>query len=63
MCARNSFEIRAVHIAGSENRLPDLLSQWHLGVRFQQEFHARPKGYSLVERTVEDSLFDFSHDW
>ena len=32
------FEIRAVHIAGIDNRLADMLSRWHLDIIYAKHF-------------------------
>jgi hypothetical protein len=32
------FEVRAVYLAGSENRIADFLSRWHLSNKFKKSF-------------------------
>ncbi|CAC5376459.1 unnamed protein product [Mytilus coruscus] len=38
------FEIRAVHLAGTENRLPDYLSRWHTSDKFAALFYNAVSG-------------------
>ena len=39
------FELRAIHLAGSDNRLADFLSRWHLVPQYQELFFS-PSGSS-----------------
>lgn len=57
------FEVRAVHIQGVKNRVPDFLSRWSLHPKFERMFHAETKGLNMVECRVSDALFVFSHTW
>lgn len=59
----NNFEVRAVHIAGAENRVPDLLSRWHTHPRFELEFNALMGSRQFYQRRVGEELFFFQHDW
>lgn len=61
VAAMGDFEIRAVHIAGCENRLPDLLSRWELCSSYSQQFYQEMGGG--VERFVYNGLFHFSNQW
>ena len=61
--AQGEFEIRAIHIPGVDNRVPDLLSRWGLGDRFAREFHEVSKNDELVECYVSDDVFRFNHSW
>lgn len=57
----NNVQIRACHITGSENRLADFLSRWHLGSEFKSRLRElRP---DLVFLPVADTHFRFSHEW
>ncbi|VDI14398.1 Hypothetical predicted protein [Mytilus galloprovincialis] len=56
------FEIRAVHLAGTDNRLPDYLSRWHTSDKFAALFYNAVSG-SLEEFSAEEHLFKFSHKW
>ncbi len=63
IASQHEFEIRAVHLPGEDNRLPDLLSRWCLGDRYAKEFHARTDGLRKKEIFVFQGLFQFAHDW
>ena len=56
------FEIRAVHLASKENRLPDLLSRWHLGHEFRSEFHKLSKP-SMYRVRIDPNMFEFLNVW
>ena len=63
LAARYEFELRATHIAGVSNRIPDLLSRWEL------EPHAPGKFWELVslssptETFITEDMFKFMHPW
>lgn len=62
MAGRHSFEIRACHIPGVSNRIPDELSRWSLSKEHENRF------WSLVPSTarevfVYEGLFEFCHIW
>jgi hypothetical protein len=38
IAAMNDFEIRAVYLTSEENRIADLLSRWHMGDQFREQF-------------------------
>ncbi len=57
------YEIRARHIPGVDNRLPDLLSRWHKGPEYQTEFLERTQNTESKEIFIYDGLFKFLHDW
>jgi hypothetical protein len=57
------FDIRGCHIEGALNRVPDLLSRWELDDSFSRQFMAEVGHLNLVEVSVEDSIFRFTHDW
>ena len=56
------FKVRSVHLPGSLNRLPDLLSRWHEGVSVQEELRTRG-GDKLKRKNVPEKLFEYTHDW
>jgi hypothetical protein len=64
LAAVNQFEIKGVHIAGSENRIPDILSRWHLDPHYYankfSEFECTNNA-SRVE--VTQDLFCMLHRW
>ena len=63
LAATCECEIRAVHISGRSNRIPDLLSRWHRSDWYKAEFHRLTANMSLCERVVPVSYFRFSHKW
>jgi hypothetical protein len=63
VAAVNEFEIRAVHIAGVDNRLCDLLSRWDTDVYYREAFYTLSCGQDWVETTVPIDYFMFSHAW
>ena len=57
------FELKVQHIRGTENRIPDLLSHWGLGLEYRRQFTEMCKGVQVQETFVHDSLFQLTHDW
>lgn len=57
------FQLRAEHIAGVDNRIPDLLSRWHLHDKYRKEFRNMSNFTGFKEVCVSDNLFTFLHDW
>ena len=62
LAAQGEFEVRAVHIAGVDNRLPDLLSRWNKAA-CRHEFFRLTAHKSMVPVEVDPLLFEFSHRW
>jgi hypothetical protein len=62
-CATGQFEVRAVHIPGLQNRIPDWLSRWHLDAQYQRKFLAFNSQAGLQLSQVHPDLFHFSHNW
>ena len=60
--ASHEFELRALHLSSSANRLADLLSRWHLQSSFKEQFHAATKSLTLHEVDVSPLLFSLSDD-
>jgi hypothetical protein len=48
--------MRAVHLAGSENRIADFLSRWHLSNEFKDKFYTSVD-CNLHEYIAEDLFF------
>ena len=63
LAAKYEFEVRANHIPGIENRIPDALSRWHSGSVYRDQFWAEVKGLHVSEVFVYEGLFRFMHDW
>ena len=61
--AIHHFEIPAVFIAGSENRIPDFLSRWNLNQKYRELFYTAVGNKSMQQVPVPDNLFYFTHDW
>ena len=61
-CAWHECQVRAVHISGKSNRLPDLLSRWDASPRFREEFRSRIGG-AWREVHVDADLFMLSGEW
>ena len=57
VAASHSFELRALHLPGEQNRAADLLSRWHLNDSHGRDFQALPGFSALTEATVSASLF------
>lgn len=57
LAASHEFELRAVHLSSAANRLADLLSRWHLNLKFQEEFHAKTASLNMQDVTVPLSYF------
>lgn len=53
------FEIRAKHIKGVENRLPDLLSRWDLHQKYQTEFMEVFVGQEVHITDDQFKMFDY----
>lgn len=58
-----SVELRAVHISGLDNRIPDHLSRWCADPRHQTEFVKLTQDYTLIEESVSLNMFNFTHPW
>lgn len=63
LAAHSQFEIRARHISGVDNRVPDMLSRWSLADSYKQQFQELTKTEQLKECLVFPKMFVFSHDW
>jgi hypothetical protein len=58
------FQVKAVHLEGSVNRIADSLSRWHLDGRFASDFAELTKSVEFLEEmVVSENLFDFSNNW
>ena len=62
LAAKNEFVIKARHIAGNSNRIPDWLFRWHdVGARRAFKLHARES--SLKQVKVSTSLLQLDNQW
>lgn len=61
--AIHNFDIKSKHVSGCDNRIPDLLSRWHLDEKFISEFKDRTKDMLLVRDVVIARNFHFQHAW
>lgn len=62
ICSKFSFELRASHISGVDNRIPDHLSRWS-SAWHRSEFFNNTRDYHLSEKTVSTDMFNFTHPW
>ena len=63
LCATHQLELRAEHIAGVLNRLPDLLSRDHLDPVHFQKFTQLNLQLGLTEIAVTSDKFEFLNQW
>ena len=63
LTAKAQCVVRAVHLPGVQNRLPDLLSRWSLSAQVQDRFHQLTAHRDMVQVHVNEQMFEFSHDW
>jgi len=57
------FDIKARHLSGCENIIPDLLSRWNLDLKFREKLYNLTKNIDIVEDKIPSSYFMFSHNW
>ena len=62
LAVRNQFVIKARHIAGVTNRVPDWLSRWGSQVA-RRSFHEYAKDKSLKRVRIHDNILQFEHKW
>lgn len=65
LAGAHNFDIKARHIPGVENRLPDMLSRWHLSPTFGKEFYdyCMQSQLQLQEISIMPDMFDFISRW
>jgi hypothetical protein len=61
--ATNEFQVRAIHIKGVENRVPDSLSRWEDSKSGEREFWDLVRGRSVTEVKVRTDLFLLNDNW
>jgi hypothetical protein len=57
------FQLKAVHIRSTENRVSDCLSRWHLDEKYRSEFYQQVPYTSMESITLDDTFFKFQYDW
>ena len=62
IAAQHQFIIKARHIAGISNRIPDWLSRWH-EPEAHREFREYAKDSSLRHIRAPTNLLQFEHKW
>ena len=63
LAATFQFEIRASHIAGVENRIPDHLSRWYSSLTSRRAFKRETSNRILSKRYISDDLLKFCNTW
>ena len=64
LAAVGEFEVRAVHLPGVDNCIPDLLSRWDNSGYYRREFVWATRFQSdLQGRVLTEDMFDFIHNW
>ena len=58
LAAVHRFELRASHIAGTDNRIPDHLSRWHLSDTHRQQFELLTRDVNTVEIPISRDDFE-----
>ena len=62
LSALHNFEVRAHHILGVNNTIPDLLSHWHLGDAACQQFNMLNQDNHLTRNAIDAQWFQFIHE-
>ena len=61
--AIHQVKIRAQHILGVSNRIPDMLSRMHEGAQVKREFDRTTKGMGLQFVKIPGAYFNLTHNW
>ena len=62
IAARHQFVIKAKHISGVSNRIPDWLSRWHEPAA-RKEFRKVAHDSSLKQVRIKNQLLQYTHEW
>ena len=62
IAALNQFVIKACHIPGVLNRIPDWLSRWS-EPKARQAFHQYARDTSLKQVKINSSILQYEHEW
>ena len=63
LTARENSVIKLVFKPGTDNRIPDFLSRWHLGKKYRDNFKKETGDSAKCEIRVHEHMFSFTHDW
>ena len=63
VCAQANVEIKAVHIAGQDNWLPDWLSRWDESPQCREAFKAWNLRHELQQVKITADVWEVSSDW
>ena len=62
IAVENQFVIKAKHIPGVQNRIPDWLSRWHEPAT-RQEFRKYTRDSSLKQIRIASDMLQYQHSW
>lgn len=62
LCATYEIQIHCLHICGSDNRVSDYLSRWHLEDSYSSKFFDLC-GQNMTCSNVQPDMFCFTADW
>ena len=63
VCASYEFRLRAEHISGVSNRIPDFLSRWSLGSKYKNLFFSEIGADKAFEYFITEDMFEFADNW
>lgn len=63
LCAVHEYELKAVHLPGCENRLPDSLSRWSLSDKYKNIFYDLTKNMNMKEVFVDKNVFKLNNNY
>ena len=61
--ATTTWNSRARHVPGVENRIPDLLSRWESTAQAELKLRELTKGYWLIKEKITEKIFYFTYTW
>ena len=63
LTAKLNAMIKVVHLEGISNRIPDSLSRWNLGKKYQDRFLQLTAGQETNRVYLNQRMFEFSNSW
>lgn len=63
LAAKFEFQIRALHLESSSNRIADHLSRWHQGPQHKLSFLELTRDFTLQKYFIDDNQFKLVHNW